>query len=471
MSLQFNKTVILKKLLTNLKRSYGQSLLVVIDKIIDHKMFKPIAISIIISFILLNAISIVSGYIADHEEKLLQKKATTPIKITITEGGKAINFNEIQISEQRVKSGDTMLKLLTRIGASEEDVFAILSSMKKLFNPKNISVSDSVVVKYRLKIDAEPKENSGKQVTINEVRIIPSPDVEIIIVRGANGEYSAREVKQKLTRSVVRYFGTIKDGLYVDGVNSGISPTSMMNMIGLYAYEIDFQRDLHDGDKFEMLVESFYTGNGRKVKDGNVLFSSLAPKGRKIEIYGHMIGSHLEYFDGNGNSVRKSLLRTPVNGARISSGFGFRKHPILGYSKLHKGIDFAAPMGTPIFAAGNGTITFMSPHGGYGNFVTIKHNADYQTQYGHASKFNKKLRIGSKVKQGEVVAYVGSTGRSTGPHLHYEIVYRGNAINPASVKAVSGIRLAGKELGSFNATKAEIDGYRKKIPNEITRSY
>ncbi len=465
----------MKKLLTKLKRPNKQSLLIAIDKIIDHKMFKPIAISIITSFILLNGIAITKGYIADREENLLRKKAVTPIKITITEGGKAINFNEVQISEQRVKSGDTMLKILTRIGANEEDVFAILASMKKLFNPQNISVGDSVVVKYRLKIDAEPKEksgeNSGKQATINEVRVVPSPDVEIIIVRGANGKYVAREVKQKLTRSVVRYFGTIKDGLYVDGVNSGISPTSMMNMIGLYAYEIDFQRDLYDGDKFEMLVESFYTENGRKVKDGNVLFSSLAPKGRKIEIYGHMVGSHLEYFDGNGNSVRKSLLRTPVNGARISSGFGFRKHPILGYSKLHKGIDFAAPMGTPIFAAGNGTITFMGPHGGYGNFVTIKHNVDYQTQYGHASKFNKKLRVGSKIKQGEVVAYVGSTGRSTGPHLHYEIVYRGNAINPASVKAVSGIRLAGKELASFNATKSEIDGYRKKIPNEITRSY
>lgn len=461
----------MKKLITNLQRPNKQSLLVMIDKIIDHKMFKPIAISIVTSFILLNGIAIVRGYIADRKENLLQKRATTPIKITITEGGKAINFNEIQVFEQRVKNGDTMLKILTRIGAGEEDVFAILASMKKLFNPQNISVGDSVVVKYRLKIGTEPKEDSAKQATINEVRIVPSPDIEIIITRGANGEYVARQIKQTLTRSVVRYFGTIKDGLYVDGVNSGISPTSMMNMIGLYAYEIDFQRDLHDGDKFEMLVESFYTENGRKIKDGNVLFSSLAPKGRKIEIYGHMIDSHLEYFDGNGNSVRKSLLRTPVNGARISSGFGFRKHPILGYSKLHKGIDFAAPMGTPIFAAGNGTITFMGVHGGYGNFVSIKHNADYQTQYGHASKFNKKLRTGSKVKQGEVVAYVGSTGRSTGPHLHYEIIYRGKPINPASVKAVSGIRLAGKELARFNATKAEIDGYRKKIPNEITRSY
>lgn len=461
----------MKKFLTNLIRLDRQQLLVAIDKIIDHKIFKPIAISIITSFILFKGIEVTRSYVADRKENLLQKKATTPIKITITEGGKAINFNEIQVSEQRVKSGDTMLKLLTRIGSNEAETFAILAAMKKVFNPQDISVGDSVVVKYRLKIDAEPKEDAGKQVVINEIRVVPSPELEIIVTRGANGEYNAREIRQKLSRYVVRYSGVIKDGLYVDGVNSGISPTSMMNMIGLYAYEIDFQRDLHDGDKFEMLVESFYTENGRKVKDGNVLFSSLAPKGRKIEIYGHMVDSHLEYFDGNGNSVRKSLLRTPVNGARISSAFGFRKHPILGYSKLHKGIDFAAPMGTPIFAAGNGTILFMAPHGGYGNFVKIKHNADYETQYGHASKFNKKFRVGSKVKQGDVVAFVGSTGRSTGPHLHFEILYRGKPINPASVKAVSGIRLGGKELLRFNATKAEIDGYRKKIPNEIARPY
>jgi len=461
----------LKNFLTNLVSLDKHRLLNLIHKIIDHRMFKPIAISIVTSFILLNGVMILRSYKADFAESELQKKATTPIKITITDGGKSINFNEIQVAEYRIKSGDTMSKLLIRIGADESEAFAILDAMKKVFNPQNITVGNSVVVKYRLKIDTEPKESQRKQVIINEVKVSPSVDLEITVSRDAKGLYRAREIKQALKRSVVRYSGVIKDGLYVDGVNAGISPTSMMNMIGLYAYELDFQRDLHDGDKFEMLVESFYTENGRKVKDGNVLFSSLATKGRKIEIYGHMVDSHLEYFDGFGNSVRKSLLKTPINGARISSAFGFRKHPILGYSRLHKGIDFAAPMGTPIFAAGSGTIIFMGPHGGYGNFVGIKHNNDYQTQYGHISKFNKKFRLGSKVKQGDVIAFVGSTGRSTGPHLHYEILHKGKAINPASVKAVSGIRLSGKQLLGFNATKAEIDGYRKKIPNEIMRAH
>lgn len=350
------------------------------------------------------------------------------------------------------------------------DSFAILTALKKIFRPQDIAAGNSVIIKYRLKIDANPKEDSGKQITVNELHLIPSPGRDIVVSRGENGEYSAREVKQKLTSSVVRYSGVIKDGLYLDGVNAGISPTSMMNMIGLYAYDIDFQRDLHDGDKFEMLVESFYSENGRKIKDGNVLFSSLTLRGRKIENYGHITDGHLEYFDASGNSVRKSLLRTPISGARVSSGFGFRRHPILGYSRLHKGIDFAAPSGTPIFAAGSGTITFMGRHGGYGNFVRIKHNSDYETQYGHTSRFAKRFHKGSKVKQGDVVAYVGSTGRSTGPHLHFEVVYRGKAINPAKVKSVSGLRLSGRKLAAFKIDREKIDNYRKKIPNEIMRA-
>jgi len=264
--------------------------------------------------------------------------------------------------------------------------------------------------------------------------------------------------------------GTIKNGLFVDGVESGISQNAMMNMINLYGYDIDFQRDIHSGDKFEMLVESFYHESGKKVRDGNVLYSSLALQNRTIEIYMHKIDDKIEYFDAKGSSIKKSLLRTPINGARVSSGFGMRRHPILGYSKMHKGVDFAAPSGTPILAAGNGTISFMGRKGGYGNYVLIRHNNDYSTAYGHASRFNRKLKNGAKVKQGDVIAYVGTTGRSTGPHLHFELLYRGAQVNPAKVKATSGIRLVGKELVRFENSKSEIDKYRKNTPNLLKRS-
>lgn len=442
----------------------------IIEKSLDHRLFRPIVISIITSFLLFNGIAFVRNYIVDLREKDLIAKVKKPIKITITDGGKVIDFNEIQVVEHRVKQGDTMLKYLIALGAPEGDVFAILTAMKKLYDPKDITVGNSVLIKYKMKIaqDDESKKQI-KKIIVNEIKVQPSLEREVTVSREENGNYVAKEFKQHLSSYVVKYSGVIKNGLYVDGVNAGISPTTMMNMIGLYSYDIDFQRDLQEGDKFEMLVESYYADNGRKIKDGNVLFSGLTLKGRVLETYGHRVGANLEYFDGKGNSVKKSLLRTPVNGARISSGFGFRKHPVLGYSKLHKGIDFAAPSGTPIFAAGNGVITFMGRHGGYGNFVAIKHNNEYQTQYGHASAFSRKFRVGSKVKQGDVIAYVGSTGRSTGPHLHFEILYRGSAINPSSVKSVSGIKLVGSELTKFMATKAKIDGYRHKTPNEIKR--
>jgi murein DD-endopeptidase MepM/ murein hydrolase activator NlpD len=241
-------------------------------------------------------------------------------------------------------------------------------------------------------------------------------------------------------------------------------------MINLYGYELDFQRDLHGGDRFEMLVESFYSEDGKKLRDGNVLFSSLMLKNRTIEIYMHKINNKVEYFDAKGNSVRKSLLRTPINGARVSSGFGMRRHPILGYSKMHKGTDFAAITGTPILAAGNGLVVFAGKKGGYGNYIEIKHNKEYSTAYAHANNFSKKIKKGIKVQQGEVIAYVGSTGRSTGPHLHFELIHKGQQINPSSVKSMSGIRLAGKELLKFNKRKQEIDIYRQKMPNQFNIS-
>ncbi len=279
-------------------------------------------------------------------------------------------------------------------------------------------------------------------------------------------QYTANLKEIKLTLYKMRYFGVIKNGLFADGVDSGISASAMMNMISLYAYDIDFQRDIHSGDKFEMLVESFFDENGKKVKDGNVLYSAINLSNRKVETYAYETNDKLEYFDAKGNSVRKSLLRTPINGARISSGFGMRRHPILGYSKMHKGVDFAASTGTPILAAGNGVITYIGVKGGYGNYVQIKHNNDYSTAYGHASRLSKKFKNGSKVKQGDVVAYVGSTGRSTGPHLHFELLYKETQVNPSKVKATSGLKLVGKDLVKFELTKKEIDKYRKNTPNQ-----
>ena len=463
----------MKNILKRLKKLNKFRALSAIDDIIEHRLFKPIVISIIAIFLLIKGFERTQSLIADYHEASMQKQKTTPIKISISGKGD-FDIDEERIVDHRVKSGDTMLKILADVGADEKDVFTILTAMKKVFNPKAIATGDHITIKYKVKISYDSKQletegSADRKAIINSVEIAPSPEQQIVVSRKEDGEYDAREVQVKLLRYVSRYFGTLKNGLFVDGVEAGISPTSMMNMINLYSYDVDFQRDIRGGDKFEMLVESFYTEDGKKIKDGNVLFSSLTLQNRAIDIYMHKVDGKIEYFDAKGNSVRKSLLRTPINGARVSSTFGMRRHPILGYSKMHKGTDFAASTGTPILAAGSGTITYFGVKGGYGNFVQIRHTPDYSTAYGHASKFNKKFRVGSPVKQGDVIAYVGTTGRSTGPHLHFELLYKGTQINPAKVKTTSGLRLSGKELARFEVDKSEIDKYRKNIPNQIKK--
>jgi len=459
----------LKKTPKKLKKFDWQKFAARVDKIIEHRLFKPVASSILTSFVLFNGLQYLFNSIADYREVREKKLRETPIKINLSTLESKFNLAEDQIAEHHIKSGETMSQILTELGAVEQDVSAILVAMKPVFAPNRITAGDEILVKYRVKIGYDTNKAVDRRVTVTNILISPSPTERITISRNQDNSYAAKKSEIKLKRYVSKYFGVIKNSLFEDGIASGISPNTMMNMINLYGYDVDFQRDIHDGDKFEMLVESFYDESGKKIKDGNVLFSSLILDKRPIEIYSHKIGAQIEYFDGKGNSVRKSLLRTPINGARISSGFGLRRHPVLGYSKMHKGTDFAAPSGTPIFAAGSGVITYYGVKGGYGNYTQIRHNAEYSTAYGHASRFNKKFRVGSKVKQGDVIAYVGTTGRSTGPHLHFEVLVKGVQVNPAKVKATSGLRLSGKELKSFQATKAEIDGYRKNVPNQIKR--
>ncbi len=447
------------------KKINFEKILELIEKIIDHRAFRPISIAILITFLLFNGVLYVQHYIVDYKEKQKVAQRQHPIKIHITQDGKTLDFDQVQIVERRIKPGDNMLNFLIDIGLGESDTFAILNALKKVYSPRTISVGTSMIAKYKIKVsynkNEQSLENMKREVFLSEFKVVISPEIEYVVTRLESGEYKAKEIKQVLVKKIVKYVGVIKNGLFVDATDAGASPNAVMNMIALYGYDVDFQRDIRSGDAFEILVESYYTENGRKVRDGSVLFSFLKLRGREIEMYAHQVRSgETEYFDKKGNSVRKSLLRTPVNGARISSGFGFRRHPVLGYSKLHKGVDFAAPTGTPIFAAGNGTIVYSSRFGSYGNFVKIKHNDKYSTAYAHASRFGK-YRVGSKVKQGDIIAYVGTTGRSTGPHLHFEVVENGRVIDPAKVKAVSGVRLVGADLSRFMISRDNIERHRK----------
>jgi murein DD-endopeptidase MepM/ murein hydrolase activator NlpD len=230
-----------------------------------------------------------------------------------------------------------------------------------------------------------------------------------------------------------------------------------MDMIRIYSWDIDFQRSIRSGDRFELLYEAKVTNTGTLVRYGNILYASLKLGSLSYPLYRFKIkNGSTDFFDSNGHSAQKALMRTPINGARLSSRYGTRRHPILGFNKMHRGVDFAAPRGTPIFAAGSGTIVYRSRNGAYGNYIRIRHYSQYSTAYAHLSKFNSNVTKGSRVRQGQIIGYVGTTGRSTGAHLHYEILRRGRQTNPMRVKMPSGTRLKGPDQIKFKISKAKI---------------
>jgi murein DD-endopeptidase MepM/ murein hydrolase activator NlpD len=253
--------------------------------------------------------------------------------------------------------------------------------------------------------------------------------------------------------------GKIENSLFVDAQAQGLPDSVILELIKLYSFGVDFQRELQPGNTFEVLYEQYITDDGSVVPGkGNIVYARLGLDGRVMPLYRYEDkAGEVEYFDTTGASAKKPLMKTPIDGARISSGFGMRFHPILGYTKMHKGIDFAAPRGTPIYAAGDGVIEKAGKFSSYGNYCRIRHRAGLETAYAHMQGFHAGIRPGSRVKQGQVIGYVGTTGRSTGPHLHYEILIGGKQVNPAGVKLAGGRALGGKDLKAFRQIVAARD--------------
>lgn len=444
-----------------------------IDTVIENRLFKPVSLTIIVSFILFYSYGYLNILVQDYNESQHRSSKNTPIKINIENDSVDFSLREPQVKSHIVKSGDALLNILIDSNTSEEDIFQILFATRKVFNPRMIKEGDKVSLFFNVKFDYQKDslnnlQDIKRKVQIQKVEISSGVEEKVVTSRNNDGSYKSEIVKIELRKQLSKYVGVIENGLFVDGVHLGASATTVMNMINLYGYDIDFQRDIRRGDKFEILVEEFYSNDGSRVKNGNILFSSMKLRDRKIDIYMHEHKGENQYYSPKGYSVKKSMLKTPIHGARVSSRYGMRHHPVLGYSKMHKGVDFAARRGTPILAAGSGIINYRGRRGGYGNYIRIKHNSRYSTAYAHASRFNKRFRKGSRVKQGDVIAYVGTTGRSTGPHLHFEVLINGKQINPKKVKATSGSRLKGKSLAKFKISKEKIDKYRETIPKNLT---
>ncbi len=355
-----------------------------------------------------------------------------------------------------VKKNGNLTDALTKAGVDYSDAKSAVESVKQISS--NINPGQEVMFSLA-------SQEKSEEIRLASLKII-EPQREIEVIRDDNGTFVAKEKQIKSQKKMLRAGGTIHNSIYQTGIELGVPAALMLEIIKAYSYDVDFQRDIQSGDSFEILYEIYVDGRGKKVRDGNIVFASLQMgNDSPIKIYRHKTkDGDPDYYNEDGKSIRKALLRTPINGARISSRFGMRMHPVLGYSKMHKGIDFAAPKGTPIYAAGNGVVDFKGWKGGYGNFLKIRHGGDYSTAYGHISRFANGINRGTRVKQGQVVAYVGSTGRSTGPHLHYETHLRGAQVNPMKIKNMPGTKLAGPNLAAFKKHKKEIEFMLASLP-------
>ncbi len=276
-------------------------------------------------------------------------------------------------------------------------------------------------------------------------------------------KFEYREIKKNLQKVITYKEAEITKSLYSSAIDIGVQPNIIIDFARIYGFQIDFQRDIWKGDSFQLVYETFADGNKKILETGNIIYANLILQGKENPLYIFKMNKSYEHFDKFGKSIRKSLMKTPINGARLSSSFGIRKHPILGFNKMHRGTDFAAPMGTPIMASGDGKIVKSRWCGGGGNCVKIKHNSSYSTIYAHMSKFGRGIKEGVRVKQGQIIGYVGSTGMSTGAHLHYEVIENGIKINSQKLKLPSRKILKGKKRELFEIEKIKINVLKSEL--------
>ena len=358
----------------------------------------------------------------------------------------------------RVAPGDTLAGLLVDAGVSRDEAHGAVTALGKLFDPRRIRPGQEITLRFRPAPDgAEDDRFLGLILDVDYRR-------RIAVTRTVANDFRAAEEERALSRTLARAAGTITANLFDDATAAGVPAAVLVAVVRAYSWDVDFQRAIRQGDRFEILFERFLDETGSLVYAGGFVFADLALSGRRHPIYRHATEDGLtDYFDPRGHSARKALLLTPIDGARLSSRYGKRRHPILGYTKMHRGLDFAAASGTPIYAGGDGTVEMAGTNGAYGRYIRIRHNATYSTAYAHMRRLARGMRRGTRVKQGQVIGYVGTTGRSTGPHLHYEILSKGRQVNPMKVKMPSGRKLKGAELARFQETRSEIESQRAAL--------
>jgi len=352
--------------------------------------------------------------------------------------------------ELTVSPGDTLMAMLVKAGIDRQEAHTAITALSDVYKPRDLKPGIVVTV-------SQTESEQGRILSTIDLDIDPRRN--ITVRRTEAGDFEAKSVEQALTKRTTRAGGVIHSSLYHAGQRAQLSPAVLADLIRVFSFDVDFQRDIRKNDGFEVMYDRLYDDHGRHVHSGNIQFAALTLSGKRHAIYLFTLADgSSDYFDEKGQSARKALMRTPIDGARLSSGFGKRRHPILGYNKMHRGVDFAASRGTPIYAAGNGIVVKSGRNGAYGRYVKIRHNSRYSTAYAHMKAIARKAGVGQRVTQGQVIGYVGTSGRSTGPHLHYEILAGGRRTNPMKVKMPSGKKLKGDALEDFQVARSVIDG-------------
>ena len=346
-----------------------------------------------------------------------------------------------------IKNNDTVEKILRKFKVKDNDINKISTSLKQ---KKFANIYSGRKLNLIIK-----KLEDGTNTVVNF--IYPVNNTTSIEIRKYEDNFIINENILQLNKKEVVIKNVIKNNLYSSAINAGVEPNIIVEFARIFGFEVDFQRDIRKGDWFEILYEKFEDDNNKVRDTGKIIYASMYVNGEEINLYNFKYKNTEEYYDIKGKSITKSLMKTPINGARLSSSFGMRKHPILGYNKMHRGTDFAAPSGTPIMASGSGTVTRARWCGGGGNCVKIKHNSTYETIYAHMKSFARGIKEGRKVKQGQIIGYVGSTGLSTGPHLHYEVIVNGKKVNSQKLKLPSGKVLKGEERKQFELDRIKVD--------------
>ena len=345
-----------------------------------------------------------------------------------------------------VENNDTIEKILKKYNVASDDINNIITEIKK----KKLS---NIFIKSEIKILIKEELGVNKIVSL----FYPINEITTVEIKKNKDGFSINKNILKLNKKEMVLSNTIKSNLYSSAIEAGIEPNIIIKFANIFGFEVDFQRDIRAGDKFEVYYEKYIDENNITRNTGKIIYASMFVNNKELSLYNFKFNNEMGYYDVDGTSVIKTLMKTPINGARLSSSFGFRRHPILGFNKLHQGTDFAAPKNTPIMASGSGVVVMAQKYKGYGNYVLLRHNSTYETAYGHMFKFGKGIRRGARVNQGQIIGYVGSTGLSTGPHLHYEVIANGKRVNSQRLKLPAGKVLNNKARNKFEVERIKID--------------